>query len=111
MTSSTTPGIPIVYVDSATGEKGLFSSSAQLAACAGVVNAEDLAENLAALCERLSAAFRRVHDAAGAFEMESVEVTLDLTAKGQVRLVASVSSEVKGGMKVVFKRRTSHQRP
>jgi hypothetical protein len=101
-----TAGIPIVYVDGpAAGEKGLFGAAGHIAVRSGVVNSDELAHNLSAICGRLADAFRQVHDTAGIFEMESVEVTLDLTAKGEVRMIASVSSEVRGGLKLVFRRK------
>ena len=106
MTADPRPGIPILYVDDSTdGQKGLFGAAGHISVRTAVLDSDDLARNLSAVCGRLADAFRKVHDAAGAYELECVEVTLDLTAKGEVRMIASVSSEIKGGMKLVFRRK------
>lgn len=111
MTADPQSGIPVLYVeDPADGQKGLFGAAGHLGTRSAVLDSDELARNLSAICERLAGAFRQVHDAAGAYELECVEVTLDLTAKGEVRLIASVSSEIKGGMKLVFRRRDRSSR-
>ncbi|WP_240490761.1 hypothetical protein [Amycolatopsis vancoresmycina] len=98
-------GIPIVWVDPGVdGEKGLFSTARQVAGRIGELDSEELARNLSAVCSRLANAFRRAGEASEAFGLDAFEVNLDLTAKGEVRLVGSFSSEIKGGVKLVFRR-------
>jgi hypothetical protein len=106
MTTESMAGIPIVYVDGpAVGEKGLFGAAGHVVVRSAVVDSGELADNLSAVCGRLTDAFQRADDGTRAFELDTVEVTLDLTAKGQVRMIASVSSEIRGGLKLVFRRR------
>ncbi|MEV6911887.1 hypothetical protein [Amycolatopsis sp. NPDC051071] len=105
MTASSGAGIPIIWTDPAVdGEKGLFSTARQVAGRIGELDSEELARNLSAVCSRLANAFRQAAAASDAFELDAFEVNLDLSAKGEVRLVGSVSSEIKGGVKLVFRR-------
>jgi hypothetical protein len=106
MAEPLTSGIPIIYIDDETpnGEKGLFSSQTQLADRLGWVDSGDLTQNLSSMCTRLSSAFRKAQQSAGEFELDEFEVTLDLTATGEVRLVASVRAEIRGGLKLTFRR-------
>jgi len=39
------------------------------------------------------------------FSLDSLELTVELTGKGEVRLIAAASAELKGGIKLVFARR------
>jgi hypothetical protein len=41
------------------------------------------------------------------YELASFEVTLEINAKGGVRLVGSASGEVKGGLKLTFRRQAA----
>lgn len=91
MTAHREAGIPVVYIDDPVdGEKGIFGAVRQLPARLGVLDSDELAHNLSVVCARLAAAFRSAQEAAGAFDLEEFEVTLDLTAKGEVRLIGSV---------------------
>jgi hypothetical protein len=38
------------------------------------------------------------------FSLDSLELTVELTGKGEVRLIAAASAELKGGIKLVFAR-------
>ena len=96
--------IPIIYSDDAAGEKGLFSDSKGMSARIGQIDSDELGQNLATICTRLAKAFRKAQEAAGSFDVDEFEVTLDLSAKGEVRVIASVSSEIRGGLKLVFRR-------
>lgn len=96
--------IPIIYSDDAAGEKGLFSGSKSIPARIGQIDSDELAQNLSAICTRLAKAFTKAQEATGSFDLDEFEVTLDLSAKGEVRVIASVSSEIHGGLKLVFRR-------
>ncbi|MFY1689132.1 Pepco domain-containing protein [Plantactinospora sp. WMMB782] len=96
--------IAIVYTDDRfDGEKGLFSAAKSAATKIGTVNADQLATNLEAICGRLAGVFQAARRATGGFELDSFEVMLEFTAKGEVRLIGSASTEIKGGVKVVFR--------
>jgi hypothetical protein len=106
MTANLDKGIPILYLDGPVdGQKGLFGPSRPVSGRLGVLASNELAHNLSMVCERLTSAFRSAQQAAGAFDLDAFEVTLDLTAKGEVRLIGSVSSEIHGGVKLTFRRR------
>ena len=99
------PLIPIVYTDSGSaGEKGLLSPVRSVASKVGVVDTSRLADNLSAVCARLAHVFRVAQSATEGFELSSFEVAVEIAAGGEVRLVGSVSTEVRGGVKLIFER-------
>ncbi|MCA2215449.1 Pepco domain-containing protein [Jidongwangia harbinensis] len=107
MTELSTAGavIPIVYVDERVdGEKGLFSAAQAAATKVGAVSVGELSGNLRAMCGRLGEMFAATRELSGEFELDEFEVILELTAKGEVRLIGSASTEVKGGVKLIFRR-------
>jgi hypothetical protein len=59
-----------------------------------------LKEFSAAISASLSGTADRISD----FALNSLEFTVELTAKGEVRLIAAASTELKGGIKLVFSR-------
>ena len=36
------------------------------------------------------------------YDLHSIELAIDITAKGEVRLIGSLSTELTGGLKLVF---------
>ncbi len=101
--------LQLITVDdlSVDGEKGLFSAVKTASARVAALDPGVLAGNLSALCDQLSQVVDATIRTTGAYELESFEVSLDVSAAGEVRLVGSVSSEVKGGLKLVFRRRSA----
>lgn len=87
------------------GSKSLFDSAAALSLRAVSVNTSELAEKLRLFCVGIDGMFQSVTSSIGQFELESFEITAELTAKGEVRLVGSVGTEIKGGLKLIFRRR------
>lgn len=99
------PLIPIIYVDSAdAGGKGLLSPVKTLSSRIGSVDAGQLADNLSAVCRKLTNVFHAAQHASDGYELDSFEVTVDVTARGEVWLVGSASGELHGGVKLVFRR-------
>lgn len=97
--------IPIVYTDDRPdGEKGLFSAARTLSSRVGAISSGDLAANLSSVCARLAEVFQSAQRATGGFALDEFEVTLELSAGGEVRLVGSASAEFRGGIKLVFRR-------
>jgi hypothetical protein len=106
MTADLNAGIPVLYLDDPVGgEKGLFSSTRHVSARLGVLDSGELTRNLSNICARLTETFRNAQHGTDAFGLDAFEVTLDLTAKGEIRLIGSVSSEIHGGLKLTFRRR------
>lgn len=99
--------LPVITIDDEPidGEKGLFSTARRAAGRVGALDADVLASNLSMLCDQLGQLVDQTASGSAAFELESFEVSLDVSARGEVRLVGSVSSEIRGGMRLTFRRR------
>lgn len=96
--------IEIVAVETTSeGSKGLFD----LEEGRRIVRtkAEDFSESLRKFCAAFSAGLGDFEDAAAKLTLETIEVSVELTVKGEVRLIAAASSETKGSVKLVFSRR------
>lgn len=101
MTTAADP-MTILYVEAESGAKGL--SARDLVTKVGFLDSDVLSDNLAAFCKRFSKVLASAADVAGGFRLESFEVTVDVTARGEIRLISSVSSEIHGGIKLIFTR-------
>jgi hypothetical protein len=103
--------ITVVYQDyeTAEGEKAFLGAVRQMVTKVGTLDAGEMAANLAAFCRQMGAVFERVTTAIDRYELEGFEVALEVTAKGEIRFVGSASSEVKGGLKLVFTRREASE--
>ena len=70
------------------------------------VKPEELRERFREFCTLLAQAFDGfTFPLASAMSLDEIELSVELTSKGEVRLVASAAAEVKGGIKLVFKKR------
>ncbi|KKK05084.1 hypothetical protein LQ51_15570 [Micromonospora sp. HK10] len=97
--------LSVLYAEhSVDGEKGLFSAARAAALRVGAVDVAQLSANLRAVSGQLSEIFHAMRDQPGPFELDEFEVTLELTAKGEVRLIGSAGSEIRGGVKLLFRR-------
>lgn len=96
--------LPVVTVDwvSVDGEKAIFGRAREAAARLSSVGVAELSANMARLCQQVGAVFAQAAAAADTLELKSVEVTVEVSASGELRLVGAVSSQVKGGLKLVF---------
>ena len=103
-------GLTIVYeeVESPTGTKGAWQATGDLIRKVARVDPDLLRERVREFCAQIAQVLPGAGDAIGNYELESVELNVEITAKGEVRLVASASTEVKGGLKLVF-RRAAHK--
>lgn len=99
-------GIPVVFSEivETEGEKGIFSGNIKRVTRLGHLDSETLASNLKTLCHEVGEAFSQVTAPVRDYELESFEVQLEVTASGEIRMVGSVSSEVKGGLTLTFSR-------
>ncbi len=106
-------GITIVYSEFETqpGGKDLFGSSRRLVDKVGTVNADALARNLQSFCEQVDKAFDGVSAVVENYQLDTVEITVEVGAKGGIRLIGSASSELKGGLKLIFSRQNRFQSP
>ena len=99
--------IEVVYIDlvDTEQEKGLFGDAARRITRVAHLDAEALAVGVQSVCSQLAEAFDGVSAAVRDYELEGFDVQLEITAKGEVRLVGSASTEVKGGVTLRFHRR------
>lgn len=101
--------IPIIYdeleLDRTPGEKGIFTASMTQARIIGELEVEPLADTLKQFCSTIGHAFQGVTTAIDDFELRTFELNVDVTAKGEVRLIGSLGTEVKGGIKLTFQRK------
>jgi hypothetical protein len=95
----------VVAAESQTaGEKSLFDATARILAPVPAKTSE-IAGNLAVFCQAFSAGIEKATDALTNYQLDKIEMAVELNAKGQVRLIASASTELKGGLKLVFIRK------
>ena len=103
-TATAAETITIVYAEAEPDAKGL--SSRDIVTKIGSLDTAVLSANLAAFCKRISGVLTSVAGVAGGFRVDSFEVTLDITARGEIRMISSVSSEIHGGVKLIFTRQS-----
>ncbi len=96
--------IVVSDLDRPEGEKGIFSGARDAAARVTDVSATTLAANLSAFCAGIWTAIDAVPVPHGTFRLDSFEVTADVTAGGEIRLIGSVQAQARGGIKLVFTR-------
>ena len=87
------------------GARGFGATVEEVVRRVGQLSVDTLADNLRALCTGMSAALKSIELPDLPYGLEEVELTVDLTASGEVRLVGSVGAELAGGIKLVFRRR------
>ncbi len=96
--------IVVADLDRPEGEKGIFSAARDVAARVADVNATTLAANLSAFCAAIWTAIDAVPARRGTFRLDSFEVTAEVTAGGEIRLMGSVQAQARGGLKLLFTR-------
>jgi len=93
-------------IELAEGEKGIFGATARVVTKVGVLDTEAFTRNLKAFLDRIGPAFAGAGRTLGSYELAEVEVSIAVSARGEVRLVGGVSSEVSGGVRLKFARRS-----
>ena len=100
--------ILVVYQDdqlsNADGSKGVFSRATEQMARVAPLNLAEFTDNLHALCSQLGEVFDAVNLQVHNYELETIELTVDVTAKGEVKFIGSVGTEFKGGLTLSFHR-------
>lgn len=84
--------------------KGPWGATGDLVRKVAQIGTEQLENQLALLCAQINTILGRISTGVGQYGLDSFEFTAELTTKGEIRLVGSVSSEVKGGLKLTFRR-------
>src|SRR5689334_7074725 len=86
------------------GSKGIFSNVKERVRRIAPLNLDQFSDHLRAMWSKMGEVLDRINPATGAYDLESFELGIDVTATGEVRLVGSVGTELKGGIKLVFRR-------
>jgi hypothetical protein len=94
--------LAIIYAESDPGAKAL--SPRDVVTRIGSLDAAAFSTNLNAFCRRVSDALASAARVGDSFKLDSFEVTVDITARGELRMIGSVSSELHGGVKLIFTR-------
>ena len=87
------------------GSKGVFESLATSPVRAIKMSGAELNERLKDFCAGIDGILQDVTAAVSRYELDSLEVTAELTARGEVRMIGCAGAEVSGGLKLVFRRR------
>jgi len=85
------------------GQKDFFDAR-RLADKVGTVSSDVLANNLQSFCEEIGEAFDGVSTVVKNYQLDSVEITVQVSATGEVRLVGGASVQLTGGLKLIFSR-------
>ena len=96
----------IVYVEEQLdeGAKGPLGAIRRRIEKVGVLDFASFGVNLRDFCARIGSTLESVGDSASPYRLDSFELTVEVTAKGEVRFVGSAATEIRGGLKLVFKR-------
>jgi len=98
----------VVETEIAPNAKGL-SSVTKTFQTIREISPEDLCERFRDFCKLLSSALQGLILPLSDMSLDQVELTVDITTKGEIRLVACVAAESTSGIKLVFKRRKPSQ--
>ncbi|MEV6549246.1 hypothetical protein AB0M57_11095 [Streptomyces sp. NPDC051597] len=99
--------VPVITVDYGVddGEKSVFSRTRVAVTHVTRISADVLARGVADLCQYVGGVFDQASTASDTLELTGLEVHIQVTGKGEVRLVGATSAEINGGMKLIFQRR------
>jgi hypothetical protein len=87
------------------GGKGFFSNAENLLKKVEKVNPEQLKESMSNFVQTISKIFKEIQPTAAGITLDEIEISIEMTAKGEIRLIASGGMETKGAIKLTFKRR------
>jgi hypothetical protein len=86
------------------GGKGLLDSVPTMARKVVRLDPSKLSAEMQSLCLSIDSMFHGVTRFVGGYELDSFELTVEITAKGEIRLLGSAGMEAKGGLKLSFRR-------
>lgn len=105
--SSDKESIALIYRDESVevGAKGLGERFAKAAEKVGTLSTETISNNMVRFCQSVSKALQGVELTDLPYQLDSVELTVELTGSGDVRLIGGIGAELSGGVKLKFRRR------
>jgi hypothetical protein len=92
----------VTTADVPEAEKGFFSSAPGVKHSVQSISVAALGERLEAAMRAVSEAITRAAASTETLQVERAEISLEITAKGEVRLIASGSLETKGAIKLTI---------
>jgi hypothetical protein len=93
--------LEIVTTGDTEGTKGFFTTpTTGTVHSVMTLSVADLAERMESAMRAIGEAITRVATSPSAVSIEKAEISLEITAKGEVRLIASGSLETKGAIKL-----------
>jgi hypothetical protein len=87
------------------GGKGFFSNAENLLKKVEKVTPEKLQESMSNFVQTISKIFKEIQPIAAGTTLDKIEISVEMTAKGEIRLIASGGMETKGAIKLTFKHR------
>ncbi len=104
MNNQTSHNIDIITIDERAG-KGLWDTSANIVQT--TINAGILEENLKAYIISIGTILNNLSNEIHDYNLDEVQVSLQVGASGSISLIGSVSANISGGISLKFKKRTS----
>jgi len=105
--------ILVVYQDeelqTSDGSKGLLANVKEKVIRVAPLNIEQFTNNLRELCSQMGQVFDKIAPAIRKYDLESFELAVDVTAKGDIKFIGSVGTELKGGIKLTFRKNKTSQ--
>jgi hypothetical protein len=102
-----TDSITIIYREEPDheGSKGFGSSFEEAVHKVGELSVSAVTENLKRLCGSIESVLKDIELTSIPYSLDEVELSVELTGTGEVRLIGSIGAQVQGGIKLKFKRR------
>ncbi len=101
------PHISIITLqqDVTEGEKGIFTQPREALAHVSSLATATLADNVSELCRHIGTVFRSASTAVSELELQSFQVQIEISARGEVRLIGAASAELTGGITLIFSKK------
>ncbi|SAL86427.1 hypothetical protein AWB68_08024 [Caballeronia choica] len=90
--------------DEIAGAKGLSNRISSVMQQVCPLNVSVVSQNMTRFCNAVAMALKDAELRDLPYPLDAVELTVELTGSGEVRLVGSVGAELSGGLKLTFKR-------
>jgi hypothetical protein len=92
----------LAAVDAVAGEKGIFGTTSSPTAVE--IDSETLSHSLRDFCRAFSVGLGELEGQVAGLTIKEIEALVEVTVKGEIRLIAAASAETKGSLKIVFSR-------
>ena len=86
------------------GARSVWQDTQALVQKTAAISSEQLKKSLKTFCDSFLDATNDLTSSDLRYELKTIELSIDVTAKGEIRLISSASIETKGAIKLVFER-------